>query len=119
VGTFWGSPKQIKPLTGDGPRGVYVFHGLAKMFRARVVSGVGLNSAFPMVNCREMDFHILRGGGLGYSGRFTTSPAKHIYYIKDFFHASSFADISVTPQFALAPILYKKSPCRFFYSDSI
>jgi hypothetical protein len=68
VGTFRGSPEQIKPLAGDGLRGVYMLYGLTEVFRARMVRGMGLYGAFPMINRREMDLHIVPCGSLEYPG---------------------------------------------------
>jgi hypothetical protein len=86
MGTFWRSPQEIQPLSGNGFCGVYMFHGLAKMFGARVVSGMGLNSAFPMVNRRETDFHVPLYGGLAYPDRFAPRAAEHINDIIGFLH---------------------------------
>jgi hypothetical protein len=35
-----------------------MFNRFAKVIRAGVICGVGLNGAFPMVNRREMYFHV-------------------------------------------------------------
>jgi hypothetical protein len=87
MGTFRGSPQEIKPLSGNGPRRVYVFHGLAEVFRARMVCGVGFYGAFPVVNRRQVDFHILLLSCQHYSRALPSSAAEHIHDGIIFFHA--------------------------------
>jgi hypothetical protein len=125
VGTFRGSPKQIKPLAGNGPRGVYVFHGLAKMFRARVICGVCFYGSLPVVYCRKPDIHAMFPCRQHDSGTFPSGPTKHIYDIKSLFHKTILLfPIASVPLFLPEAILYipyleqgvPKSPSRFLLS---
>jgi hypothetical protein len=105
MGTFRGGPEQVQPLAGNGFSGVYKFHGLAEVFRARMVRGVGLNGAFPMVNRRDMYFHVLRCGALFYPFCFPTRAAEHINNFKCFFtrpQKSNFL-FHVKTEYAAAP----------------
>jgi hypothetical protein len=68
MGAFRGSPKQIKPLAGDGFGWVNAIHGFAQMVRAGVVCRMGLYGKFPMVHCQKFKFHTAFLGCQRYSG---------------------------------------------------
>jgi hypothetical protein len=65
-----------------------MLYRLAEMLRAGVVCGMSFYSAFPMVDRREMYFHVPRCGSLKYTGRFSPRSAKHIHHFKSLLHFS-------------------------------
>ena len=75
---FRGGPEKVKPAAFYFPRGVYAFNGLAKVVRARVVGGMGLDSKFPMVYRQEVNLHAHFLGSMHDAGGLAACAAEHV-----------------------------------------